>query len=67
MGAGPTPEQVRYHMQKARKKAEDYSNRTLNPCTPRLIRASNGEAAIVYDVYGRTYLSLTEAPQEKHD
>lgn len=50
MGAGPTPDQVRYHMNKARKFAQQASDRLNRTIRADLIRASNGEAAIIYRV-----------------
>lgn len=63
MGAGPTQGQIRYHMNKAKKKAQEFTKSSGLSAIPRLIRASNGEAAIVFDVtYGngttKTQLNL---------
>ena len=48
--AGPTPGAVKYHMNKAKKRAAELSTKYGKTVTPRLSRASNGEASIVYDV-----------------
>lgn len=51
--AGPSKSQIAYHMKKAKQNALNmiakYKDLNLN-ITPRLIRASNGEAAIIYDI-----------------
>ena len=47
-GAGPSPGAVKYHMRKAKTKADEYAAKHGVSCTAKLLRASNGEAAIVY-------------------
>lgn len=55
MGAGPSPDAVRRAMRKASKQASLFTDRTGQRCLPRLQRASNGEACIVYDVFDINY------------
>ena len=50
MGAGPDPRVVKRALRRAEVVAEEHTKRTGTPCRARLIRASNGEAAIVYDI-----------------
>lgn len=48
MGAGPTPGQVRYHMNKAKRTATELSKELGVHVEARLLRASSGEAAILF-------------------
>lgn len=50
MGAGPDPQRLKRALRRAEKIAEEHTRKYGTPCTARVIRASNGEAAIVYDV-----------------
>ena len=70
MAAGPTPDQIRAAMRKAKENAEAYTKQHGLPCTPRFIRASNGEASIMYDIEwkGQTiglFNLLTPPPKEQ--
>lgn len=65
MGAGPDPKALRSALIRAQTKAEEHTKKTGLACSARVIRASNGEAAIVYDMINAqgakiTLLSLTE-------
>ena len=51
MAAGPSIYQVNAWMRTATKKAAEFTKQSGHLCTPRLQRASNGEACVVYDVF----------------
>lgn len=50
MGAGVSQQRLDRALRRAKKVAEEHTRKYGTPCQARLIRASNGEAAIVYDV-----------------
>lgn len=50
MGAGVPQRILDKALKRAQRVAEEHTRRYGTPCTARLIRASNGEAAIVYDI-----------------
>lgn len=51
MAAGPTKAQVARAMRKCNAMATESQTRTGLKCSARFIRASNGEAAVVFDVW----------------
>lgn len=51
MRDGVSKRVLNYHLKKAEAKAEVYQLRYGKRCIARVIRASNGEAAIVYDIF----------------
>lgn len=50
MARGPSDAFIKRVMKRCEKIAEEHTRRYGTPCTARLIRASNGEAAVVYDI-----------------
>lgn len=50
MGSGPSQRAIDKAMKIATNRAEEHTRKYGTPCEARLIRASNGEAAIVYDI-----------------
>lgn len=50
MAAGPSKQQIARGIREANKKASEWNKLHNTIATPRLIRASNGECAIVYDI-----------------
>lgn len=60
MGAGPTPQQVRRAERKAAAECKEFEAKYNVPATARIIRASNGEAAMLYEADGHSALSIAE-------